>query len=175
MATPFGEIRGLEIQNNRNEIPNVLDGGSLAVQPRDGRGIGDEGGIVVFGLGVIVAAPESRGPLLEDVGLRVLFLESVSGGADAVLGGGSGLEKLGVLQELLAALSVGGSQGGGFFFKLLGGGEGIIAELGCGSRSRSAGGDHGAAAEEARSRGASWARRPSGRLREPRGAEAEER
>jgi hypothetical protein len=169
MATPFGEVRGLEIQNNWNEIPDVLDGGGLAVQSGDDRGIGDEEGVVVFGLGVVVAgpvvagaAPESHGPLLEDVGLRALFLESVGGGADAVLGGGSGLEEFGVLQELLAALGVGGAQGGDLFFKLLGSGEGSIAELSRGSRSRNAGGgvaegDNGATAEEACSRGSGWA------------------
>jgi hypothetical protein len=132
MATPFGEVRGLKIQNNRNKISDVLDGGGLTVQAGDGRVIVDEGGIVVFGLGVVVAgpmiagaAPESRDPLLEDEGLRALFFERVGGGADAVLGGGSGLEDFGGVQELLAMLSVGGTQRGGFFFEQLGGGKGL--------------------------------------------------
>jgi hypothetical protein len=66
-------------------------------------------GVIVAGPGVAWAAPESSGPQLENAGLRALFFESVGGGADAVLGGGDGLEKLGVLRELLAALSVGGA------------------------------------------------------------------
>jgi hypothetical protein len=194
VATPFGEVRGLKIQNNRNRIPDVLDGGGLAVQAGDGCVIGDEGGIIVFGLGVVVvgpmitgAAPESRDPLLEDEGLRALFFERIGDGADAVLGGGGGLEEFCGVQELLAALSVGGTQRGGFFFEQLGGGKGLIAELRRGGRSCRAGGvnggGHGAAAEAARgrdaggfgcradgrSRGGDWAWRPSGRAREQRG------
>jgi hypothetical protein len=96
VATPLGVIGGLEVQNNRNQVLDVLDGGGLAVQMSDGRGIGGDGVAVIVVLGVIVAEtfPESSSLRFQRVGQRALFLESVGSGADVVLGVGGGFEEV---------------------------------------------------------------------------------
>jgi hypothetical protein len=195
-AAPLRVVGVLEVQNNRNEIPDVLDGGGLTVEAGNVRGVGVEGvvvvvlkvvveGVAVACIGRAVLVSESRGLQFQGVRRGMLLFESVGGGADALLGSGDGFEECSVLLELLAALSIGGAQGGGFFFQSLGGGEGLIAELGRGGRSRSAGaggaiagGSHGRSGGKTRSpgdgggRGAAVerpARGPSGRARAPRG------
>jgi hypothetical protein len=47
VAAPLGEVGGLKIQSNRNEIPDILDSGGLAVEPGDGDGVRGEGVDVV--------------------------------------------------------------------------------------------------------------------------------
>jgi hypothetical protein len=151
VAAPLGVVGGLEVQNNRDQVLDVLDGGGLDVQMSHGRGIGGGGEcVVVLGGGVVVAGmvaeavPEFGSLPLEGVSPRALLLEGVSGGADAFLRIGGGREELGVCLELLAALGVGGVEGCGFVRQPLGGGAGFIAELGGGSRGGvSGGGSHG--------------------------------
>jgi hypothetical protein len=41
VAAPLREIGGLQVQNEGNEVPDVLDGGSLVVELGDGRGVGE--------------------------------------------------------------------------------------------------------------------------------------
>jgi hypothetical protein len=145
VAAPLREVGGLEVQNKGNTIPYVLDGGGLVVEPSDGRGVRGEGvgviilGVVVSRTGVARAAAKGGGPLLQEIGLCALTVKGVGGGADPVLGGGGGLEEVGVLLQLLPALGVGGAQGSSFVFQQLGGGEGLVAELGRGGGSRGAG------------------------------------
>jgi hypothetical protein len=76
----------------------------------DGRGVGVDGVVVVDGLGVeLVADPisESGGLQFQSVGLRALLVKGGSGSANAILGVGGGLEEVGFLLKLLAALGVG--------------------------------------------------------------------
>jgi len=143
VATPLGVV-GVEVKNDGNEVLDVLDGGGLAVEVSDGSSLGGEGADVVVVVRVLLVAgglgakavPESRGLLFEEVRLRALLVEGLDGGADAVLGRGGGLEEVGLRLEFLAALRVGGAEGGSFVFELLGGGGGFIAQL-------SRGGGHG--------------------------------
>jgi hypothetical protein len=116
VAAPLRVVGGLEIQSDRNKVPDVLDSDGLTVKTRDGRDIGGEGRVVLVGLRVVVArtggmgtAPEGGGPLLQNICLRALLDEGVGGGADPILGGGGGFKELDVLQELVAALGVGGA------------------------------------------------------------------
>jgi hypothetical protein len=39
VAAPFGVVGGFEIHNNRNQVPDVLDGGGLAVEAGENRGV----------------------------------------------------------------------------------------------------------------------------------------
>ena len=114
VAAPPGVVGGLEVQNDRNQILDVLDSGSLAVQMSDGRGVGGDG-VIVAVLRVFVVegvraetVPEGSGLLFQGVGLRALLLEGVSGGTNAILSGSSGLEEVGLRLKLLPAFSVGG-------------------------------------------------------------------
>jgi hypothetical protein len=155
VAAPFGEIGSLEVQNDRDKVPDVLNGSGLAVQVGDGRRVGGDGavqGLVVVGLHWAEALPEDRGLPFQGVGLRAFLLEGGSGGTNAFLSSRSGFEEAGLRLELQTALSVGGVQGGGFFLQLLGGGESFIAKLGCGSRGGLARrrGSHGRGAGRAR-------------------------
>jgi hypothetical protein len=116
VAAPLRVVGGLEIQSDRNKVPDVLDGGGLTVKTGDGRGVGGEGRVVLVSVRVVVArsggtgtAPEGGGPLLQDICLRALPVEGICGSADPILGGGGGFKELGVLQELVAALGVGGA------------------------------------------------------------------
>jgi hypothetical protein len=116
VAAPLQVVGGLEIQSDRNKVPDVLDGSGLTVKTGDGRGVGGEGRVVLIGLRVVVArsggtgtAPEGGGPLLQDICLRALPVEGVGGGADPILGGGGRFKELGILQELVAALGVDGA------------------------------------------------------------------
>ena len=56
--------------------------------------------------------PEGSGLLFQGVGLRALLLEGVSGGTNAILSGSSGFEEVSLRLKLLAAVGVGGVQGG---------------------------------------------------------------
>jgi hypothetical protein len=144
MAAPLGVVGGLQVQNNRNQVFDVLDCSSLAVQAGNSPCFRGEGEVVAIH-GEIVPGrvdaetlAESSGLLLQGVGLRALLIESGGGSTNTLLGGGGGLEEGGLLFELLAALGVGGAQGGGFVFQGLGGGEGFVAELGRGGGSSAA-------------------------------------
>ena len=135
VAAPPGVVGGLEVQNNRNQIFDVLDSSSLAVQMNDGCGVGGER-VIAAVLRVVVVegvraetVPECSGLLFQSVGLRALLLEGVSDGTNAILSGGSGLEEISLCLKLLAAVGVGGVQGGGLLFQLLGGGESFITKL----------------------------------------------
>jgi len=113
VAAPLGVVGGLEVQNDRNQVLDVLDSGSLAVQVSDGRGVGGEGVIAAVLRAVVVegvraeTVPEGSGLLFQGVGLRALLLEGVSGGTNAILSGSSGLEEVGLRLKLLAAFGVG--------------------------------------------------------------------
>jgi hypothetical protein len=49
VAAPLGEVGGLKVQSDQNEIPDVLDDDDLAVEPSDGHGVrGEEVGVVVW-------------------------------------------------------------------------------------------------------------------------------
>jgi hypothetical protein len=140
----------LKVQGDRNEIPDVLDSGGLAVEPSNNSGVGGEGVVIVIrelvvmgrifaGLGQAMTIPESSGALLQVEGLSALMLECILDSTDAVLCGGGGFEELRVLRELLAVLNICRAQGGGFVFQALGGGEGLITELGRSGRGFRAG------------------------------------
>ena len=152
VAAPLGVVGGLEVQNDRNQVLDVLDSGSLAVQMSDGRGVGGEGVIAAVLRAVVVegvhaeTVSEGSGLLFQGVGLRTLLLEGVSGGTNAILSGSSGLEEVGLRLKLLAAFGVGGVQEGGLLQLLLGG-ESFITKLDRGSRGGGAGGrsSHGRA------------------------------
>ena len=114
VAAPLGVVGGLEVQNDRNQILDVLDSSSLVVQMGDGCGVGGERVIAAVLRVVVVEGvrsetiPEGSGLLFQGVGLRVLLLEGVSGGTNAILSGNSGLEEVSLHQKLLAAVGVGG-------------------------------------------------------------------
>ena len=116
VAAPPGVVGGLEVQNDRNQVLDVLDSGSLAVQVSDGRGVGGEGVIAAVLRAVVVegvraeTVPEGSGLLFQGVGLRALLLEGVSSGTDAILRGSSRFEEVSLRLKLLAAVSVGGVQ-----------------------------------------------------------------
>jgi hypothetical protein len=56
IAAPLGVVGRLEIQNIRDQVLDVLDVGHLAVQMRNGRGVGvDRGVFVVSSLGGVIA------------------------------------------------------------------------------------------------------------------------
>jgi len=83
IASPLGVVGRLEVQNDRNQVPDVLDGGGLAVQASNSHSVGD--GVIVAGQGVVVgdevraeALPESGRLLLQGVGQRALLLKGVS-------------------------------------------------------------------------------------------------
>jgi hypothetical protein len=86
VAAPLREIGGLQVQNEGNEVPDVLDGGGLVVEPGDGCSVGGEGvvvvvrGIVIPRVGVAATAAESGGALLQGVGLRALLFKGDGGG-----------------------------------------------------------------------------------------------
>jgi hypothetical protein len=162
VAAPLGEVGGLKIQSNRNEISDILDGGGLAVELDDGGVIRGEGvdvvvrevvavGLVLAGGSWAVAHAKGGGALLQGERLSALGFEGVGGGADALQGGG--LEESGVILQLLTALGISGAQGSVFLFQKLGGGEGLITMLG---RARSPGAGEGGAA------GAERRRKPGG-------------
>jgi hypothetical protein len=123
VTAPLREIGGLQVQNNGNEVPDVLEGGGLVVESGDGRGVRGEGevvvvrGIVISRAGFAAAAAESGGALLQGIGLCALLIKGVDGGANPILGGGGGFEEVGILLKLVAALGVGGVQGGGFLLQ----------------------------------------------------------
>ena len=77
--------------------------------------------------------------LFQGVGLRALLLEGISGGTNAILHGSSRLEEVSLRLKLLAAVGVGGVQGGGLLLQLLGGGKSFITKLDRGSRGGGAG------------------------------------
>jgi hypothetical protein len=133
VAAPLGIVGGLKIKSDGDQILDVLDIGGLAVQMGDGCGFGGEGGAVVV-RGVVVpstqAGAEGGSLPLQVIDGRALRIEGGSGHADAFLSGGGGLQKVNLLLELLAALRVGGAQGGGFVFEGLGGGKRFIVERG---------------------------------------------
>jgi len=152
VAAPLGVVGGLKIKNDRDEVLDVLDGGSLSVEVGDGRCFRGGGvDVVILRIGVVVqmlgaeAIPEGRGLLLQGICLRALFVKSSRSGVDTLLGGGGGLEKGSFFLELLAALCVGGAQRGGLMLQALGSREGFVAELGRGSHGGGAGGGHGRA------------------------------
>jgi hypothetical protein len=100
VATPLRVVGHLEVQNDRNKIPDVLDGGGLAVGASDGRSLGDEGVVVVVLGGIVdgtVTVPKGSDLLFQAGGLRVLLLKGVDGGPDALLGSGGGLEEVRVV------------------------------------------------------------------------------
>ena len=139
VAAPLGVVGGLEVQNYRNQVPDVLDSSSLVVQVSNGCGVGEDGVVAV--LGDVVAEgvraetiSERSGLLFQGVGLRAFLLEGVSGGTNAILSGSSGLEEVGLHLKLLLALGVGGLQGGGLLLQFLGGGDGFITKLDRSSR-----------------------------------------
>ena len=116
VAAPLGVVGGLEVQNNRNQILDVLDSSSLAVQMNDGCGVGGER-VIAAVLRVVVVegvraetVPDCSGLLFQSVGLRALLLEGVSSGTDAILRGSSRLEEVSLRLKLLAAVGVGGVQ-----------------------------------------------------------------
>jgi hypothetical protein len=133
VAAPLGIVGGLKIKSDGNQILDVLDIGGLTVQMGNGCGFGGEGGAVIV-RGVVVpsaqAGAEGGSLPLQVIGGRALRIEGGSGHADAFLSGGGGLQKVSLLLELLAALRVGGAQGGSFVLEGLGGGERFIAERG---------------------------------------------
>jgi hypothetical protein len=90
VAAPLRVVRGLKVQGDRNKIPDVLDGGSLAVEPSNSNGVGGEGVVVVVlelvvarrvfaGLGRAMTIPESSGVLLQVEGQSALMLERIRG------------------------------------------------------------------------------------------------
>ena len=87
------------------------------------------------------ALPEGCGLLLQGVCLRALFGES--GEANALLGCGGVLEEVSLRLKGQATLGVGGAQGSSLIFQLLGGGECLVAELGCGGGIQGTGGGGG--------------------------------
>ena len=49
VAAPLGVVGGLEVQNYRNQVPDVLDSSSLVVQVSNGCGVGGDGVVAVLG------------------------------------------------------------------------------------------------------------------------------
>ena len=102
------------------------------MQTRNGLGFGGHGVDIVVGGSVVAKGlcsdplAESRGLLLQGVGLRPLGLESGGSEADSLLGGGGGLQELSFLVKLGAALGVGGAQGGRLILEFLGGGQSFV-------------------------------------------------
>ncbi|KAG8051335.1 hypothetical protein GUJ93_ZPchr0009g2001 [Zizania palustris] len=84
---------------------------------------------------------EGSGLLLQGGGLRTFLVEGGSSGRDPLLSSGGGLEEVGLLLELLAALGVGGAQGRGLRLHGGGGGKNRVTELGRGGGHRDAGGE----------------------------------
>jgi hypothetical protein len=82
VVVPLREVRILEVQNNGNKVPDVLDGGVLVVEMSDGRGVGGEGvGVVVLGVlipraGVVGMTTNGGGPLLQNIGLHTLAVRA---------------------------------------------------------------------------------------------------
>jgi hypothetical protein len=64
VAMPLGVVGGLEIKNDRNQILDVLDSSSLAVQVGDGRGLRVDEVVVVMGRIHTEAFQEGSGLLL---------------------------------------------------------------------------------------------------------------
>jgi hypothetical protein len=127
---PLGIVGGLDVEDDGHQVADVLHCSSLAVQVGDSFSFGVDGAVVIVpeSLGAKTLA-EGRCLLLQSVRLCTLRSEGGSGGANALLGSGSGLEEVNFLLKLLAALDVIGVDGGGFFFQDLGRGEGFIATL----------------------------------------------
>jgi len=140
VATPLGIVGGVEVQNNGDEVLDVLDSGSLAVEMSDGSSFRGEGaGVVLFMVVVITAGlgakpfPEVRGQPLEEVRLGALLFQGVGGSADTVLGRGGGLEEVRLLSKLVHA----GHDG--LVLESVGGCVGVVAQLGRGGGGRRAG------------------------------------
>jgi hypothetical protein len=117
------------------------------VKAGDGVGFrGDRVGVLVVGVVLwrlgAEASAEGRGLLFQGVSRRALLVKGVGCGADVLLGVGGRLEESSILRKLLAALGVDGAQRGGLILQALGRLEGLIAELGCGSRDGGGGGGH---------------------------------
>jgi hypothetical protein len=118
----------------------------LIVETSDDGGVREDEAVVVVVLvspiAMILGAEaflEGGNFLLQGVGLRVLEVKRVGGSANTVLSRSGRLEELGFLQELLAALGIGGLQGGSLVLQGLGGGESFISKLGGGRDGRGTG------------------------------------
>jgi hypothetical protein len=75
VAAPLGEVGGLKVQSDRNEIPDILDDGGLAVETSDGRGVGGERmGVVVLEVvaGGVVDASGDRAVAGAEGGIALL-------------------------------------------------------------------------------------------------------
>jgi hypothetical protein len=145
----------------------------LIVKTGDGGGVGEDGAVIIVVVSRVRRAEtsaEGGGLLLQGVRLRALLGESVGCSADALLGSSGSLEKVGLLLELLAALSIGGLQGLNFLFQRFGGGKSFITKLGGSGRSGCvrAGVTGGGSAMSAAARGGAWlGRRSRERARVP--------
>jgi len=136
VPAPLGVVRSLKIEDDWDQVLDVLDCGGLAVETSNCRCFRRDGvGIlvvqcVVGGRAATEASPEGHGLLLQEVCLRALCVESGGGEADTLLGCGCLLQDVSLRLKFQAALGVGGVQGGGFVFKPLGSGEGLVAKFG---------------------------------------------
>ena len=79
VAAPFGVIGGLQVKDDGDQVPDILQGGGLAVQVNNGRGLRGDGARVVVGDRVVVAEglsakslPKGRCLPLQGVALRAL-------------------------------------------------------------------------------------------------------
>jgi len=136
IAPPLGVVGRLEVEDDRDQVLDVLDRAGLAMQVRKSGGLRGSGAGVVVGEdvgggGVRAEAFAECGRLrLQGVSLRARLGQGVGGGAHSLLGGGGFLEKGRLLLELVGAGSVGFPGGRGLALQTLGGGEGLIAQLG---------------------------------------------
>ena len=114
VAAPLGVVGRLQIKNDGDQVFDVLDSSSLAVQMGDGCDVRGESVIAAVLRVVVVEGVraetvlECSGLLFQSVGLRALLLEGVSGGTNAILSGNNGLKEVGLRLKLLAAFGVGG-------------------------------------------------------------------
>ncbi|KAG8043543.1 hypothetical protein GUJ93_ZPchr0458g22677 [Zizania palustris] len=82
---------------------------------------------------------EGSGLLFQGGGLRSFLVEDGSSSTDPLLSSGSRFEEVGLLLELLAALGIGGAQGGRLCLESHGGGKGGVTDLGGGGGRRDVG------------------------------------